>query len=116
MINCFIVPPQLYYLLYPVCQFSIDMDFNFYYKKSKGDFIMSNNIDNNVNNTINNKPNEKNGLLQNIYFVGFLLILSIADCVRHAINYDYKIVNLIFIAFSAFLLFKIIKNKNQSKS
>lgn len=60
--------------------------------------------------------NQKKGILQNIYFVGFLLIISIIDFVRHAIHYDYKVANIVFIAVAAFLFFKILQNKKKSKS
>lgn len=72
--------------------------------------------DNNIiNNELEKNKKSNKGLLQNIYFVGFLLVLSILDCVRHAINEDYKIVNLVFIAFTAFLFYKLIKAQNKSQ-
>lgn len=79
---------------------------------------MSDNINNNIseNSITDNKPKESKGLFQNIYFVGFLLIISILDCIRYALQYDYRIVNIIFIAFSAFLFFKILQNKKKLKS
>lgn len=74
-------------------------------------------MNNNIENTSTQiKPTEKKGLLQNIYFVGFLLLISIVDFVRHAINYDYKIVNIVFIAVAAFLFFKILQDKKKLKS
>lgn len=79
---------------------------------------MSDNINNNIseNNITNHQPKERKGLFQNIYFVGFLLIISILDCIRYALQYDYRIVNIIFIAFSAFLFFKILQNKKKLKT
>jgi len=56
------------------------------------------------------------GLFQNIYFVGFLFLLSVADCVRHALEHDYKIANIVFLIFSFYLCIKILRNKSKSKS
>lgn len=68
----------------------------------------------NKNNTVIKKPNSKNGFFQNIYFVGFLFLLSFADFVRLAIKYDYKIVNILFMCFSFYLCIKILKKKKKS--
>lgn len=53
------------------------------------------------------KKEEEKGLFLNIYFVSFLFLISLFDCVRRAINYDYKIANIVFLVFSLYLIVKI---------
>lgn len=58
---------------------------------------------------------ENKGLFFNIYFVGFLFAFSVFDCVRRALEHDYKVANIVFLVFSLYLLIKIIRKKNQQK-
>lgn len=62
------------------------------------------------------KTTNKKGLFQNIYFVGFLFLLSVADCVHRALEHDYKIANIVFLVFSFYLCIKIFKNKSKSQT
>lgn len=62
------------------------------------------------------KTTNKKGLFQNIYFVGFLFLLSVADCVRRALEHDYKIANIVFLVFSFYLCIKILRNKSKSQT
>lgn len=59
---------------------------------------------------------EKKGFFQNIYFVSFLFILSLVDCIRRALDYDYKIANIVFLVFSFYLCIKILRNKSKSET
>ena len=72
-------------------------------------------ITNNDNNN-NNKPVEKKGLFLNIYFVSFLFLISAFDCVRRALEHNYKIANIVFLIFSFYLIIKIILKKKEIKS
>lgn len=68
------------------------------------------------NQQIANKESKENkGLFFNIYFVGFLFAFSVFDCVRRALEHDYKIANIVFLIFSLYLLIKIIIKKRKSK-
>lgn len=59
------------------------------------------------------KEEKKDGLFLNIYFISFLFSISLFDFIRRLINYDYKIVNIVFLVFSLYLIIKIFLKRNK---